>query len=106
MCERCAELRKELHRVLGENEVLRSENAILRLRLDGGSVSENALRFYTVEQVCEKLQLSPYTVKRYISAGKLPAWQDKPGGAFRIGHNDLVGFIAARTVEKIETYEC
>lgn len=106
MCERCAELRKELHRVLGENEVLRSENAILRLRLDAGSPKDYVLTFYTVEEVSERLRISVYTLKRYISAGKLPAFQEEKGSLIRIAHNDLMNFIAARTRDKLETYEC
>lgn len=106
MCERCTEYKNRARAAETEAETLRTENAILRLRLDAGSPKEYALTFYTVEEVSERLRISAYTLKRYISSGKLPAFQEEKGSLIRIAHNDLMNFIAARTRDKLETYEC
>lgn len=82
MCERCTEYKNRARAAEAEAETLRTENAILRLRI------------------------SAYTLKRYINAGKLPAFQEEKGSLIRIAHNDLMNFIAARTRDKLETYEC
>jgi excisionase family DNA binding protein len=53
-------------------------------------------RYYTVEEICERLQVSDQTVRRWIKRGKLTAY--KPGKEFRIRSGDLEEFLEARRV--------
>jgi excisionase family DNA binding protein len=49
--------------------------------------------FFTVKQVADKLQLSPQTIKRHISNGKMGAV--KMGGVWRISDNQLNEYVSA-----------
>jgi excisionase family DNA binding protein len=53
-------------------------------------------RYFTVEEVAERLKVSHMTVYRWIKAGKLGAY--KIGGGFRITEGDIERFLKARRV--------
>jgi excisionase family DNA binding protein len=53
-----------------------------------------ALRFFTVSDVAEFLDVSTRTVRRWIKSGDLPA--HRFGAAVRISETDLRAFAAAR----------
>jgi excisionase family DNA binding protein len=57
-------------------------------------------RFYTVEEVAERLQVSDQTVRRWVKFGKLAAY--KPGKELRIRFGDLEQFLEARRVQPTE----
>jgi excisionase family DNA binding protein len=52
------------------------------------------LQFYTVDAVAEQLGVSTKTVRRWITAGDLPA--HRLGRQLRISNADLATFIAQR----------
>lgn len=45
----------------------------------------------TIKEVAEKLRLTPYTVRRFIKEGKLPA--TKVGGQWRVREADLEAYL-------------
>ena len=51
-------------------------------------------RYFTVEEVAERLKVSHMTVYRWIKTGKLGAY--KIGGEFRITERDIERFLQAR----------
>jgi excisionase family DNA binding protein len=51
-------------------------------------------RYFTVEEVAERLKVSHMTVYRWIKARKLGAY--KIGGEFRITEGDIERFLQAR----------
>jgi excisionase family DNA binding protein len=51
-------------------------------------------RYFTVEEIAERLRVSHMTVYRWIKAGKLGAY--KLGGEFRITEQDIEDFLAAQ----------
>jgi putative resolvase len=53
-------------------------------------------RYFTVEEVAERLKVSHMTVYRWIKAGKLGAY--KIGGEFRLAEGDIERFLQARRV--------
>jgi excisionase family DNA binding protein len=50
-------------------------------------------RYFTVEEVAERLKVSHMTVYRWIKAGRLGAY--KMGGEFRITERDVERFLKA-----------
>jgi excisionase family DNA binding protein len=52
------------------------------------------LRFFTVRDIAESLDVSTRTVRRWINAGLLQA--HRIGGVLRVSEADLMGFLAAR----------
>jgi excisionase family DNA binding protein len=50
-------------------------------------------RYFTVEEVAERLKVSHMTIYRWIKAGKLGAY--KMGGEFRITERDIERFLEA-----------
>ncbi len=59
------------------------------------SVSELE-RFYTAEELAERLQVSVQTVRRWVKSGKLNGY--KPGKELRIRATDLEEFLETRKV--------
>ena len=57
-------------------------------------------RYYTVEEVCGKLQVSDQTVRRWVKSGKLTAF--KPGKELRIRPADLEKFLESRKIRPDE----
>ncbi len=57
-------------------------------------------RFYSLEEVAERLGISERTVRRWIKAGDLPAYQ--PGREYRIRSTDLEEFLEQRKVRPEE----
>jgi excisionase family DNA binding protein len=57
-------------------------------------------RFYSVEEIAERLQVSDQTVRRWVKGGKLAAF--KPGKELRIRPHDLEEFLEARKVRPDE----
>jgi len=53
-------------------------------------------RYHTVEEVCERLQISDQTFRRWIKTGKRTAY--KLGKEYRISPGDLDEFLKARRV--------
>jgi excisionase family DNA binding protein len=53
-------------------------------------------RYFTVEEIAERLKVSNMTVYRWIKARKLGAY--KIGGEFRITEGDIDRFLEARRV--------
>jgi excisionase family DNA binding protein len=53
-------------------------------------------RFYSVEEIAERLQVSDQTVRRWVKSGKLAAF--KPGKELRIRPSDLEEFLESRKV--------
>jgi excisionase family DNA binding protein len=51
-------------------------------------------RYFTVEEVADRLRVSHMTVYRWIKAGKLGAY--KLGGEFRITEQDIERFLKAQ----------
>lgn len=54
-------------------------------------------RILTVEQVAEKLQVKPLTVRDYLRKGKIPGC--KLGRAWRVVESDLEQFLSGRPFE-------
>lgn len=54
--------------------------------------------FLTVDEVAEKLQLNPETIRRYIIAKELEAY--KFGKNYRIEEKELERFLKARSNKK------
>lgn len=52
------------------------------------------LHFYTIENVADRLEVCPRSVRRWIKAGLLPAYRF--GTAKRILDTDFLNFVAAR----------
>jgi excisionase family DNA binding protein len=52
------------------------------------------LRFFTLNEVAERLSVSSRTVRRWIKAGALPV--HRIGGLVRISDADLAAFLALR----------
>lgn len=50
------------------------------------------LRFFTLQQAAERLQVSIRTIRRWIAAGELTA--HRFGGVIRISEQDLLVFLA------------
>lgn len=59
---------------------------------DGASNSKNVPKFFTVEQVAERLDVSPRTVRRRIAAGILRV--HRFGRLVRVSETDLLAFLA------------
>ena len=57
-------------------------------------------RFFTVDEIAERLQVSDQTVRRWVKSGKLAAF--KPGKELRIRPRDLKEFLDARKVHPEE----
>ena len=54
--------------------------------------------YYTLPEVAERLKVSRRTVYRWVQSGELSAHKlgpDKPGVEWRIGEDDLEGFLEA-----------
>lgn len=51
--------------------------------------------FFTVDEVAEKLQLNPETIRRYIQSKDLEAY--KFGKNYRIEENELKRFLESRS---------
>ena len=54
--------------------------------------------FFTVDEVAEKLQLNPETIRRYIQAKELEAY--KFGKNYRIEEKELDRFLETRSSKK------
>ena len=54
--------------------------------------------FFTVDEVAEKLQLNPETIRRYIQAKELEAY--KFGKNYRIEEKELNRFLETRSNKK------
>lgn len=54
-------------------------------------IQNKTFEFYLVEELAEKLRVSPMTIYRYIKAGKVNAY--KIGKEFRIGKVDFQDFL-------------
>ena len=50
-------------------------------------------KWVTVQQVCEQLQVSDQTVRRWIKAGQLPAKNFGGKAGYRIREADLTTFL-------------
>jgi excisionase family DNA binding protein len=61
---------------------------------DKGHSPSRALRFFTIRDVAEFLDVSTRSVRRWIKSGDLPA--HRFGAAVRISETDLRAFAAAR----------
>ncbi len=57
-------------------------------------------RFFTVDEVAARLQVSDQTIRRWVKSGKLAAF--KPGKELRIRPRDLERFLEARKVQPEE----
>lgn len=57
-------------------------------------------RILTVEQVAEKLQLKPLTVREYLRKGKIPG--RKLGKSWRVLETDLEWFISSKSTTAAE----
>jgi excisionase family DNA binding protein len=57
-------------------------------RRDAGDL----IRFLTIVQVAERVQVAPRTVRRWIAAGRLVA--HRVGGVVRVAEGDLRAFLA------------
>jgi putative molybdopterin biosynthesis protein len=53
-------------------------------------------RFYSVEEIAGRLQVSEQTVRRWVKGGRLAAF--KPGKELRIRPSDLKEFLESRKV--------
>jgi excisionase family DNA binding protein len=53
-------------------------------------------RFYSLEEIAERLRVSNQTIRRWIKSGRLTAY--KPGREWRIRPSDLEEFLEARRV--------
>jgi len=51
-------------------------------------------KMLTVQEIAERLELHPHTIRRYIWGGKLPA--AKFGRVWRVSEEDLRAFIEER----------
>jgi len=51
-------------------------------------------RFYSLEEVAQRLGVSERTVRRWIKSGELPAY--KPGREYRIRDGELEEFLQSR----------
>jgi excisionase family DNA binding protein len=71
----------------------RKSNALRDL---GGSLS-GRLKFYTIVQVAEILEMSTRSVRRLIAAGELPV--HRFGRSVRIAETDLRAFIAVHRTD-------
>ena len=59
---------------------------------NGASYTKNVPKFFTIEQVAERLDVSPRTVRRWITAGALPV--HRFGRLVRVSETDLAAFLA------------
>ena len=57
-------------------------------------------KFFTVEELAERLQVSDQTVRRWVKSGKLTAF--KPGKELRIRPADLEKFLESRKIRPDE----
>ncbi len=57
-------------------------------------------RWLTVQQVCDQLQVSDQTVRRWIKAGQLPATDLGGKAGYRIREGDLNDFLERRATPK------
>jgi excisionase family DNA binding protein len=55
-------------------------------------VTPDRIRFFTIAEVAERLQVAPRTVRRWIKAGDLIV--HRVGGVVRIAEVDLRAFLA------------
>ena len=58
-------------------------------------------RWLTVQQVCEQLQVSDQTVRRWIKARELPATDLGGKAGYRIRESDLAVFLERRAIPKV-----
>ena len=54
--------------------------------------------FFTVDEVAEKLQLNPETIRRYVRSGELEVY--KFGKNYRIEEKELYRFLETRSNKK------
>jgi len=57
-----------------------------------GTVTEGEKEFYTVDEVADKLQVTPPTVRKWISQGDLLACRIG-GGRLRIRNDDYKAYV-------------
>ena len=57
-------------------------------------------KWVTVQQVCEQLQVSDQTVRRWIKARELPATDLGGKAGYRIRESDLAAFLERRASPK------
>ena len=57
-------------------------------------------RWVTVQQICEQLQVSDQTVRRWIKGGELPAMNIGGKAGYRIRQADLDAFIERELAAK------
>lgn len=55
-------------------------------------------RYYTLQQIADRLQVNYRTVYRWVHEGRLPAYQ--VGQRWRVGESDLRAFMEARKTER------
>jgi excisionase family DNA binding protein len=67
------------------------ESAALGLVV-GSRRRDNEIRFFTIDEVAERLCVATRTVRRWIKAGDLVA--HRIGGVLRIAESDLRAFLA------------
>ena len=59
---------------------------------NGARNTKNVPKFFTIEQVAERLDVSPRSVRRWVAAGTLPV--HRFGRPVRISERDLAAFLA------------
>lgn len=104
--DQTAELNQKIYQM--QNEIITLNNRILVLQLENEMlrVKDADLRFFTPEQVADRLQVSITTIKRFIQDGRLIAFQAEKGGNYRISQADLMDFIRRNTIDRLEVCEC
>jgi len=70
------------------------ETAAASDRTRGRGHLGDEIRFFTISQVAERLNVTTRTVRRWIKKGDLPL--HRFGGVLRIAERDLLAFIALR----------
>ena len=54
------------------------------------------MKYLTAEQVAERLQVHPRTVKRWLQAGELNGYQLGDRAGWRVSEDDLTAFLDKR----------
>ena len=65
-----------------------------------GAMEHEQIVMLTVKQVCDVLQVHRNTLRRWIAAGRVPAYRIGPRGDLRLKQDDLDAFIEQMRIDR------